>query len=104
MRWFVYLPVLAGFLTMKIIGDSRDWLRTIAGIVIGLVVGAGADIAMPWLLGLPNDYLEHRVLVPVIGPYGPSPVAVILPLAILGAAMAARRIWVAPRAPSDLRN
>lgn len=104
MRWVGYLPVLAGLLTMKIIGDSRAWLRTIAAMIAGLVVGMAADIALPWALGLSNAALERRVLVPLIGPYGPSMVIFLLPFAILGAAVAARRVWVRPRDRNDLRN
>jgi hypothetical protein len=104
MGWANYFPLIAGLGTLWFLGDSPSWSRTIIGCLLGVAAGFTADIAWPWLLRLPPEALRHWVMLQLIGPFGLTFNILYVPLAVLAAAVAARRQWVRIRDPNDLRR
>jgi hypothetical protein len=100
-----YIPILVGLASFALMGDTPSWRRTLIIGVLGLLLGAVADTAYPYLIGMPLALVQHIVAVPLVGPYGLSIVSVtILPIAILAAMVAARRAGIRPIPPNDLRS
>lgn len=104
MRWLVFVQLLAGTIAFNVMGDSPGWRRTVVAALLGIAVGIVGDIAIPAVLQLPSLYMQRYVLIPLYGPYGLSVYIVLLPFAIVGAAVAARHNWNPQHPPGDLRN
>lgn len=103
--WAKYIPLVAGLATNWLTGADPSWRRLLTAGALGLAFGAAADMAYPYLMGMPHAAVEHLVMVPVVAPYGLSIIAVVLlPIAILAAMVSAKRAAFRPRPPNDLRN
>jgi hypothetical protein len=100
-----YVLGLVASIAFVMMGDAPSWRCMIIVTALALLAAAVLDTAIPYL----EDQLRwpHRseVVVHLFGRYGLSLEGLFaLPVAIIAAAVAARRNWVRIRDPNDLRR